>query len=362
MYKDDFLQPRLDERISGNALRTLMHFTGKVDFSSNDYLGISTMGLLKPFLTGKEDHGSGGARTLSGNYPLIEETEEMIASFHNAGSGLIFSSGFAANTGLMSSVPRKGDTIIYDQLSHASLRDGIKLSGADSFPFLHNDVNDLERRFENTKGNVFVVTESVFSMDGDLAPLLKIAGLCEMKGAHLIVDEAHATGLIGEKGEGLVQHLELEKKVFARVHTFGKAVGTHGAIVLGSSRLKSYLLNFARSFVFTTALPPSSITAIKASYHVFPKMKNERRHLQHLSDLFNKKEISFEKTNSDTPIKAIIIPGNEKVKTVALNLLEKGFDVRPILYPTVPKGKERLRINLHAFNTEEELLRLLQSF
>ena len=158
---------------------------------------------------------------------------------------------------MLSSVPQKGDVIIYDQLSHASIRDGIRLSFASSFSFLHNDVDDLEKKLSaaaKSSQNIFVVTESVFSMDGDMAPLNEISKLCEKYNAALIVDEAHATGIIGEKGEGLVQHLDLQQKCFATLHTFGKACGCHGAVILGSKQLKKYLINFARPFIYSTAL------------------------------------------------------------------------------------------------------------
>jgi 8-amino-7-oxononanoate synthase len=261
----------------------------------------------------------------------------------------------------MSSIPQRGDTILYDYLAHASLRDGIRLSNAESFSFRHNEVSDLENKLQKTKGNVFVATESLFSMDGDMAPLLQIVEVCERYGAHLIIDEAHATGIIGKKGEGLVQQLGLENRVFARVHTFGKAVGCHGAIVLGSPQLKSYLLNFARSFIFTTALPESAVTAIQASYTLFPAMVKEREHLQKLIALFNNTALPFEKLPGTTPIKAVIVPGNTQVKTIANRLQQLGLDIRPILYPTVPKEKERLRINLHAFNTIEQVREMLFS-
>jgi 8-amino-7-oxononanoate synthase len=358
MYQDDFLQPKLRERAENNSLRKLTQLKGLIDFSSNDYLGINANGIIKSSFTGNENHGSGGARTLSGNYELIEDTEGFIASFHNAEAGLIFNSGYCANVGLMSSVPQRGDTILYDHLSHASLRDGTRLSHADAFSFGHNDPGDLHRRLTKAKGNIFVVTESVFSMDGDIAPLKEIQQLCEQFGAHLIVDEAHATGVIGEKGEGLVQYLGLEKKVFARIHTFGKAVGAHGAIVLGSQQLKSYLINFARSFIFTTALPPLTVAAIKASYQIFPAMKAEREHLRRLSHIFNQADLPFEKLHGETPIKAVVIPGNNAARSVSQSLQHAGIDAKSVLYPTVPKGKERLRINLHAFNSEEELNQL----
>lgn len=359
MYNDHFLYGRLAERIATNALRQLTLPKATIDFASNDYLGISTRNLVRQYFTGNERHGSGGARTLTGNSPLITAAEQQVARFHHADAGLLFNSGYAANLGLMSSVPQKGDTILYDYLAHASLRDGIRLSPADAYKFRHNDLDDLEQKLRKAKGNIFVVTESVFSMDGDMAPLQQMAALCLHYGAHLVVDEAHATGVIGPGGAGLVQQLGLEKSVFARIHTFGKAIGAHGAIVLGSEQLKQYLVNFARSFIFTTALPESAITAITAAYDLLPGLDRERAHLADLSHYFNAAQLPFEKISGDTPVKAVIIPGNDQVKAAAATLQQQNLDVRPILYPTVPKGRERLRINMHAFNTMEELQLLL---
>jgi 8-amino-7-oxononanoate synthase len=355
MYNDAFLQDRLREREENDSVRQLVQLRNCVDFSSNDYLGIASKGLNSSQEIANSLHGSGGSRTLSGNYPLIEETEDFIAKFHQAAAGLIFNSGYCANLGIMSCVSKRGDTVIYDFLAHASLRDGIRLSRADAFSFRHNDMEDLEKRLAMAKGNIFVVTESLFSMDGDTAPLAEIIALCEKYHAHLIVDEAHATGIIGSSGEGLVQTLGLQDRVFARIHTFGKAIGCHGAIILGSQQLKSYLINFARSFIFTTALSPSAVSAILLSYKIFPGMVRERNHLQVLSDYFNDADLPFEKLISNSPVKAVIIPGNTTVKSAAQRLQEHGYDVRPILYPTVPRGRERLRINLHAFNSLEEL-------
>jgi 8-amino-7-oxononanoate synthase len=361
MYKDDFLNKKLDGRIANNSLRRLIYREGFVDFCSNDYLGIRTNRLLESLISSSLHHGSGGARTLAGNYKLIEETEIMLADFHDAEAALIFNSGYNANTGLLSCVPQRGDTVLYDSLSHASIRDGIKLSFADSFSFLHNDCNDLEEKLSKTKGAVFVVTEALFSMDGDFAPLKEMVELCEKFGAHLIVDEAHANGMAGKRGEGLAQHLGLQKQIFARIHTFGKAIGAHGAVVLGSEKLKSYLINFSRSFIFTTALPESAIAAVKAAYNILPFLHKERETLQSHINTFQEAELSFQKLISHSPIQAVIIPGNDAVKKVAEALVEKQLDVRPILYPTVPKGKERLRISLHSFNTAKELLLLIDT-
>jgi 8-amino-7-oxononanoate synthase len=360
---EDFLDKKLQERAAANALRSLIIDKNKIDFCSNDYLGIVKNKLIEKSLSTGISHGSTGSRLLSGNYKLIEDAEKAIAEFHDAEAGLIFNSGYDANTGLLSSVPQKNDLIIYDQLSHASLRDGIRLSFASSFSFLHNDLKDLQKKLSSAKDgskNIFVVTESVFSMDGDFAPLKEIVELCVKYDAAFIVDEAHATGVIGEKGKGLVQELDLQKKCFARIHTFGKACGAHGAIVLGSEKLKQFLINFSRQFVYSTALPPAAAEAIAASYRIFPAMKKERDHIKKLVRIFKKADLKYNVLAGETPIQVVIIPGNEEVKNMAKTLQEEGFDIRPILYPTVPKGQERLRIVMHAFNTVEELERVVK--
>ncbi len=358
MYPDDFLNKKINERKENHSFRQLHLPDNKVDFCSNDYLGIVTHSIFNiqhsTFKT-----GSTGSRLLSGNYPLIEEVEKQIASFHQSEAALIFNSGYDANIGLLSSVAQKGDTILYDHLCHASIRDGIRLSFAHAFSFAHNDLIDLQKKLTHATGTVFIVTESVFSMDGDLCPLAELVAIAEIHKAHLIIDEAHATGIIGGKGEGLVQHLQCQDKVFARVHTFGKACGCHGAVVLGSKLLRDYLINFARSLVFSTALPEQSVMMIKMSYETFPEMKEERLHLQKLINQFQSATIRFEKWPSVTAIQIVIIPGNADVKKIAASLQKNNLDVRAILYPTVPKGKERLRIVLHAFNKEEEVERLV---
>jgi 8-amino-7-oxononanoate synthase len=364
MYNDDFLQSKLQERTRQNAFRRLQLPQAAIDFCSNDYLGVVHNNLLEGHLSSvihhlPSKHGSTGSRLLAGNYLLAEQTEQLLAGFHASEAALLFNSGYDANLGVLASIPQRGDTIIYDQLSHASIRDGIRLSFAQSYSFTHNDMTHLEQRLQQATGNVFVVTETVFSMDGDLCPLQTIVSLCAQYGAHLIIDEAHATGVIGEKGEGLVQSLGLQQQIFCRVHTFGKACGCHGAVVLGSQQLKEYLVNFARSFIYTTALPEQAVAAIAASYALFPGMNEARNHLRQLVQLLQRTPLPFEKTASDTPIQAVLVPGNEQVRQLAARLQQQQFDVRPILYPTVPRGGERLRIVLHAFNTLEQVNGLL---
>jgi len=345
------LRQKLNARSEQGALRELRLSSLPVDFCSNDYLGIARGSLLRhePALAG----GSTGSRLLSGNHPLLEELESELAAFHKSEAALLFNSGYDANLGLLSSVPQKRDTVLYDALSHASIRDGIRLSFAQSFSFRHNDLEDLARKIGTATGSVYVVTESVFSMDGDLCPLEALVDLCARSGAYLIVDEAHATGVIGDRGEGLVQDRACQDGCFARVHTFGKAVGCHGAAVIGSADLKQYLLNFSRSLVYTTAMSPHAAGLIRQSYRLFPEMREERAHLQRLVDMFP--------GTGSTPIQAVLVPGNENARAAARMVQGRGMDVRPILYPTVPKGTERLRVVLHAFNTTGDVGALLDA-
>lgn len=360
--KEKFLQTKLDERRALHAFRQLRPAPGSIDFCSNDYLGLSRHPLPGNTPGNKYLlHGSTGSRLLSGNSTAAVELESAIAAFHEAEAALLFNSGYDANLGLISAVVRKGDHIVYDQLSHASIRDGIRLSFGQAYAFRHNDLVDLDHKLQHcTGGEKFVVTESVFSMDGDLAPLVEIAAICEQHGAHLIVDEAHALGVVGAKGEGLSQGSNLHHKCFARIYTFGKAAGAHGAVVTGSAMLRDYLVNFSRPFIYTTAAPPSALQAIAAAYNAFPDMQAERLQLDALCHRFQHTAIGHEKLPSGTPIQGVIVPGNETARQLAAAIQSAGIDVRAILYPTVPKGSERLRIVLHAFNTSGELDLLLQ--
>jgi 8-amino-7-oxononanoate synthase len=356
MPSSNFLKSKLEERKGKNAFRSLRKNIEGADFSSNDYLGVVTNNLLvvkRP----SERHGSTGSRLLTGNAAFTEETESFIAGFHNAPSALIFNSGYDANIGLLSCIASKGDTILYDALSHASIRDGIRLGNATAHAFRHNDVSDLQQKLPIATGNIFVVTESIFSMDGDFAPLNEIAQLCREKNAMLIVDEAHATGVAGNKGEGIVQAMGLESECFARVHTFGKALGCHGAVVLGTSDLRDYLINFSRPFLYTTALPEMAIAACRKAYELLPALDEERKELKTLIQFWN----SHTYTNcsrNDSAIQYILVPGNAAVKQLSNEFLLQGIDARPILYPSVPEGKERIRIVLHSFNSEIEIKKI----
>ena len=366
------LQDKLTRRTSDSALRALSACNDLIDFSSNDYLGFSRSAAIfdqtHQLLSERnlKINGATGSRLLSGNHQLYTETESFLSQFHHSESALIFNSGYDANVGFFSSVPQKGDLILYDELCHASIRDGIQMSNAKPYKFGHNDFEDLERlilKFGSGKP-VYIVTETVFSMDGDTPNLEELAHLSDKYGCYLVVDEAHALGIFGNKGGGLTQQLQVHDTVFARIVTFGKGLGCHGAAILGSQDLISYLVNFARSFIYTTGLSPHSVATILMAYQqlesnggAIEKLKNNIIHFSQQKNLLYLKPVFV---HSKSAIQCAIVPGNETVKKVARQLQQKGFDVKPILSPTVPEGQERLRFCLHSYNTEGEISEVLQ--
>lgn len=363
---ENFLQQKLSERLQENSLRELQHYhDGLADFFSNDYLSFAQSQQhklkIQQLLNAHPNYKNGatGSRLISGNSKIAEELENKIANFHQAEAALIFNSGYDANVGLLSCIAQRGDTIVCDELIHASLIDGARLSLANRYTFAHNDLNALEEKLKQSKGNIFVVTESVFSMDGDCAPLTEICTLCEKYSAHLIVDEAHALGIFGKNGMGLAQQLNLQDKIFARVFTFGKALGCHGAGVVGSTLLKQYLVNFARSFIYTTALPYTALACISVGYDELSTTLERETLIDNIT-LFTQL-VSNIKTSvipSTSAIQSIVFPGNKACKKLASQLQNAGFNVKAILSPTVPKGKERLRICLHAHNKKAEIYEL----
>ncbi len=365
------LSNKLALRLQNNALRQLPKASGLVDFASNDYLGFSNSSTI--FETTHQylvqhhqmQNGATGSRLLSGNHTVYQAAEDYIAQFHQAPAALIFNSGYDANVGFFSAVPQKGDLILYDELCHASIRDGIQLSNAKAYKFQHNDLEDLERLLvRHLDTTIYIVTESVFSMDGDTPNMEELVQLAEKHKAYVVVDEAHALGVLGEKGEGLVQSLNLQETVFARIMTFGKGLGCHGAAILGGADLKSYLVNFARSFIYTTGLSPHSVATILTAYEQLEKATDSQRQLKNNIAHFNQEKNRFSLkplfVRSKSAIQSTIIPGNERVKSIAQQLQNKGFDVKPILSPTVPEGQERLRFCLHSFNSEKEITDVLQ--
>lgn len=364
-------QHLLDRQHTG-LLRQLTLSTA-IDFTSNDYLGLARSaelaGLIQEATAQLTRNGATGSRLLAGNSELAESLELDLAQYYQAESALLFNSGYNANVGLLACLPQRGDTLLTDELIHASLIDGARLSYATRQRFAHNDLQDLELKLQQATGRVFVAVESVYSMDGDEAPLTALADLCDRYEAALLVDEAHATGIYGLSSTGgaapgLVVAQGLQHRVFARIHTFGKAMGVHGAVVVGPAVLRNYLLNAARPFVYTTALPPHALVAIRCAHDL---VRSHAAPLHRLHQLI----ASFRQTirqvapneqwlASTSPIQGLIVPGNDAVRAVASRAQQAGYDVRPIVSPTVPPGQERLRLCLHSFNTEADLHGLIQ--
>ena len=366
---------KLDTRQENGSLRSLSPQNDLIDFSSNDYLGFAKNPII--FKQVQDDiesyfpnNGSSGSRLLSGNYDFHEALETQLTGFFNAEAALLFNSGYDANLGLLSSVPQRGDCIFYDESSHASIRDGIRLSNAKSYRFKHNDIDDLRQKLEKigTGTQGYLVVESVYSMDGDAAPL---AGLVEISKAYdlnLIVDEAHSTGVYGSVGQGLVNELGLSAFVFARIYTFGKALGCHGAAIVGDALLIQFLINFARSFIYTTAMPVHNVLAIKNALLVLKSTKNRTvlsENVAHFRAMIVKNNLEKFFIKSNSPIQSAIIASNEEVKRISHQLNAHNFDVKPILSPTVPAGQERIRFCVHSHNTSadiQEILFLLSTF
>ncbi len=372
------LLQKLDSRKENNAFRSLKTSNNLIDFSSNDYLGFAKSETLYAntfqYLLNKgiTQNGATGSRLLSGNHMLYEELEESLSKIHQSAAVLVFNSGYDANIGFFSAVPQRNDIVFYDELIHASIRDGIQLGNAKSYKFKHNDVDDLKSRYETERDRTsketefYVVTESVFSMDGDSPDLKKLATFCTSEGLQLIVDEAHAVGVFGKKGQGLVQELSLEDQIFARIVTFGKALGSHGAAILGSIQLKNYLVNFARSFIYTTGLPPHSVATTLNAYALLNTEEaiQQQNLLKKNIKFFRNKLESLKLENffikSNSAIQSCVIKENNRVKNISTKLKEEGFDVKAIVAPTVPEGQERLRFCVHSFNSKEEIGLVLQ--
>ena len=368
------LQQKLNFRIEANALRNLPIPKNGIDFSSNDYLGFAKSEAIfdstHQYLIENniKINGATGSRLISGNHTLYNIAEKYIAEFHQSETALIFNSGYDANVGFFSAVPQRNDIILYDELCHASIRDGIQMSNAKAYKFQHNDYEDLEQLLNKFPTpnfqlpTIYIVTESVFSMDGDAPNMEILVQLSEKYNVLLVVDEAHALGVFGDKGEGLVQSQELQDKIFARIITFGKGLGCHGAAILGNSDLKEYLVNFARSFIYTTGLSPHSVATILVAYQNLNQSVELQKLKENISFFNQQKQLLGIKplfVYSKSAIHSAILPGNEKVKHFASQLQEKGFDVKAILSPTVPEGQERLRFCLHSYNTEKEMQEVL---
>ncbi len=368
------LQAKLENRIAKSTLRQLSIQEGLTDFTSNDYLGFSKQECIQQHadqILKKYGHsnGSGGSRLLNGNHVIHQSLEDYLSSYYGTAKALLFNSGYDANLGFFSSVPQRGDVVLYDELVHASIRDGIKLGNAKAFKFNHNNLTNLETQLSHCRkkypeATYYVVTESVFSMDGDSPDLVELAAFCKKQALYLIVDEAHAVGVFGK---GVVSQCGLERQVFAILITFGKAMGCHGAAILGSEPLILYLINFSRSLIYTTAMSPHSAALVKASYLHLDGTDGKvaihtlKQHIGHFRETVADLQLQALFLKSHSSIQIALLKDNKTAKRLSEGLILNGFDVRAIVSPTVKEGNERLRICLHAFNTTEEITKLLQT-
>ncbi len=363
------LHEQLRKRQENRSLRTLDLRKTLIDFSSNDYLGLSSneqlLSSIKEVYAATEcSLGATGSRLLTGNSQQHLELESNLAEFFQAPAALLFNSGYTANLALISTVPQRGDTILYDQAIHACIKEGARLSQANYHSFKHNDPGDLHQKLKRCSGNKFVVVESLYSMEGDAPPIREFIALCRQFEAELFIDEAHTTGWAGSEGKGWVIGQQLSQEFLARVYTFGKGLGTHGACIVGSKELIDYLINFARPFIYTTALPPHSVISINCALEYLKNLDSPGMMLKEKINYYleEAEKIPVERSlNKDSPIQWIMVPGNINALVFSEYLQKKGFDVRPILSPTVPEGKERLRVCIHSFNTKEEILNLVSA-
>ena len=386
---DEELRRRLDALGGQNLFRELrrvdsaqgprIEIGGKsfLNFSSNDYLGLANHPALKEAAVKtveKFGAGAGSSRLICGSLAPYHELEDTLAAFKRTEAALTFSTGYATAIGTIGALLGSNDIIILDKLVHACVVDAAKLSGAKIRVFAHNDLNDLEDKLrwagkyiQHSTSNiqpptrVLVVTESIFSMDGDAAPLREIAGLKEKYGAWLMVDEAHATGVIGKNGRGLADELGVSGQIEIRMGTLGKALGASGGYICGNRGLIDLLVNRARSFIFSTAPVPAAAAAATAGIQLVQSIEGERlrAQLQHLSARF-KSEIGNGKSEIPGAIIPIILGDEERAVEAAAKLRERGIFVPAIRFPTVARGKARLRVTLTASHSPEDVASLVR--
>jgi 8-amino-7-oxononanoate synthase len=360
------LEEKLEALRANNNFRELrVPNPTSIDFTSNDYLGLARSKTLAQDIERELKSidawfpGSTGSRLLSGNSEYTQNVEKKLAEIFNGEAALIFNSGYNANLAVLSSIPQKRDLVLYDERVHASIKDGLRLSLATRFPYKHNDPGDLEAKLKRSGyARKYIVAESIYSMDGDQCPLSNYVDLSEKYNASIILDEAHSTGVMGINGNALANSMILQSKIDIRIYTFGKAMGTHGACVVGSQALIHYLINTARPFIYTTALPIHAIASIKCSFEFLKRNMDLQTELAKKVDLFLSRVKAPKQIVSSSAIQCIVIPGNVRVRQASDLLQKNGFDIRPILSPTVPRGSERLRICLHTYNSENEIIGL----
>ncbi len=364
--RDQFLHDQLRQRDDKGLLRTLpLQDSFAVDFASNDFLGLATNETLKQSVfeaigqnLSQLNFGSTGSRLVTGNHLITNETEQFLSHFFQSPAALLFKSGFEANSAVFGYLPLRQDLVLYDSEIHASIRTSARLSGANCRSFRHNDLKDLLSKGRLSGGKVFVAVESVYSISGHKAPLTEIAAICEENQWYLIVDEAHTTGIYGQYGEGCCVESGISDQVFARIHTFGKAVGCGGAVVTGSNILKEYLMNFAVPFIYSTAMPPIQALVIRLHLEYLQQNPALRKSLNANVEYFGSKCAELEgrgDINELTHIQPLTMPGAELSTQIAQELGKMGFLVKAMRPPTTPNNESILRITLHSGNNFSQI-------
>jgi 8-amino-7-oxononanoate synthase len=362
------LESELEDLRSRRQFRQLGAMPG-INLCSNDYLGLSEDPRIKLALAHalEEDvrYSSSGSRLLSGYAAVWDDLEDELASFSGVESALYFSSGYLANAGLLSAIIKSDATVFSDSANHASLIDGIRLTGARKIIYPHNNLNYLEKalRASDQPGERFIIVESIFSMDGDRAPISDLYALADRYEAALIVDEAHATGVEGPSGRGLVAASGRPDCVLATIHTCGKALASMGAFIACSGRVREYLINKARTFIFSTALPPYIASQTRTALNLVRSADDRRQHLRTWSRLLRTALIQdgFDTGASESHIIPIILGSNENALNTAARLSKAGFGIRAIRPPTVPPATARLRVSLNSELTAGHLSSFVQS-
>lgn len=347
----------------GSAQGPVVRVGGRslVNLCSNDYLGLAADPRLREAAARaalEEGAGSGAARLVVGDLPIHGALERRLAAFKGAEAALLFNTGYHANAGVPGALAGKGDAIFSDALNHASIIDGCHLSRAEVVRYRHADAEDLDALLARTAARrKLVVTDSIFGMDGDAAPLAEIAEVCERHGAMLYVDEAHAAGVLGPTGAGLAEAVGVKDRVDAHMGTLGKALGSFGAYVAGSRRLVELLVSRARTFVFTTALPPAACGAALAALDVLAAEPERRERLRALAARMKAGLAAqgFDVSRVVAPIFPVVLGSEERALAASRAMRERGFHVKAIRPPTVPRGTSRLRVSLTATHTEAQV-------
>lgn len=368
--KDDGVYRELPVIEGPNGPRITLNGKEVINLCANNYLGFANHPRLKKAMTDAIEEygvGAGAVRTIVGNMEIHEELEKVLAEFKREEAVMHFQSGFNCNAGTIQAITNKGDLIISDELNHASIIDGVRLSRADKAVYKHSDLEDLERILKETDGKYntrLIITDGVFSMDGDLAKLPEIVDLAEKYGALTYVDDAHGSGVLGENGRGTVDHFNLHGRVDFIIGTLSKAIGVVGGYVAGSKTMYEWLSHRGRPILFSTTMPPASAAAIKEAVSMLMESSEYTDKLWDNANYFKEElgKLGFNTGHSETPITPVIIGEESKAAEFSRELLKEGVFVSAIVFPTVPKGTGRLRCMISAEHTKEDLKEAVNKF